>query len=125
MATKELEQQLYNWHIANLEFANATCVENLSLAHWDQDDPWEMAGDHCFLPGGNTRLVAALAEGVPIFYKARVSKVAYGQDGVVVTAKIDEGETQFCADACLCTIPLGVLKVRWATWGGMCADKGV
>eukprot|EP00976_Prorocentrum_cordatum_P082258 1184743-Prorocentrum_minimum.AAC.2 len=55
--------------MANLEFANAACLSDLSLAFWDQDDPHEIEGDHVFLPGGNMRLVAALAEGVPIFYR--------------------------------------------------------
>ena len=27
----------------------------MSLAHWDQDDPWEMKGDHVFLPGEERR----------------------------------------------------------------------
>lgn len=27
-------------------------VDTLSLRHWDQDDPHEMFGAHCFVPGG-------------------------------------------------------------------------
>lgn len=44
--------ELMNWHCANLEFANACLVENLSMKSWDQDDPYELPGAHCFIPGG-------------------------------------------------------------------------
>lgn len=35
-----------DWHFANLEFANATPLSNLSLKHWDQDDDFEFTGNH-------------------------------------------------------------------------------
>ncbi|KAE8666358.1 Lysine-specific histone demethylase 1-like protein 3 [Hibiscus syriacus] len=81
----EEEISLFNWHLANLEYANAGLVSKLSLAFWDQDDPYDLGGDHCFLPGGNGR---------------------YGSDGVqvMVGAQVYEG------DMALCTVPLGVLK---------------
>ena len=48
---------MLDWHFANLEFANAAPLRTLSLRTWDQDDPHEMQGAHCFLPGmhGNIR----------------------------------------------------------------------
>lgn len=46
-----LERQLLDWHVANLEFANAAEVATLSLSKWDQDDPHELGGAHTFLPG--------------------------------------------------------------------------
>ncbi|KAF0891253.1 hypothetical protein E2562_009431 [Oryza meyeriana var. granulata] len=76
----EQEINLFNWHLANLEYANAGLLSKLSLAFWDQDDPYDMGGDHCFLPGGNGRLV------------------------VVNGGQVYEG------DMALCTVPLGVLK---------------
>ncbi|KAJ6811718.1 lysine-specific histone demethylase 1-like protein 1-like [Iris pallida] len=100
------ERMLLNWHLANLEYANATKLADLSMAFWDQDDPYEMGGDHCFIPGGNGRFVKALAEGVPIFYDRTVSRVHYGCDGVMVYAN---GQV-FRGDMALCTVPLGVLK---------------
>ncbi|CAK9183054.1 unnamed protein product [Ilex paraguariensis] len=102
------ERQLLDWHFANLEYANAGCLTNLSAAYWDQDDPYEMGGDHCFLAGGNWRLVKALCEGVPIFYGKTVRTIRYGSEGVEVIA----GEQMFQADMVLCTVPLGVLKKR-------------
>lgn len=41
-----LDRRILDWHIANLEYANATWLNNLSLKHWDQDDEFEFAGCH-------------------------------------------------------------------------------
>ena len=40
------DRQILDWHFANLEFANATPLTNLSLKHWDQDDDFEFTGSH-------------------------------------------------------------------------------
>ncbi|XP_076952292.1 protein FLOWERING LOCUS D-like [Bidens hawaiensis] len=103
----EEETGLFNWHLANLEYANAGLLSRLSLAFWDQDDPYDMGGDHCFLPGGNGRLVQALTENVPILYEKTVNSVRYGSDGVQVVVN---GGQVFEGDVALCTVPLGVLK---------------
>ncbi|XP_078427563.1 lysine-specific histone demethylase 1 homolog 3-like [Wolffia australiana] len=105
-AVGEEEMSLFNWHLANLEYANAGLLSRLSLAYWDQDDPYDMGGDHCFLPGGNGRLVQALAEGLPIIYEKTVQTIRYGEDGVQVVA----GGQVYQGDMALCTVPLGVLK---------------
>jgi [histone H3]-N6,N6-dimethyl-L-lysine4 FAD-dependent demethylase len=107
VATTDEERMLLDWHFANLEFSNAGCLSELSLAHWDQDDPYEMGGDHCFLAGGNSRLVHALCDGVPVLYEKTVKRIEHESDGVSVTV---EGGQVFQADMVLCTIPLGVLK---------------
>lgn len=100
------ELMLLNWHLANLEYANASLMSNLSMAYWDQDDPYEMGGDHCFIPGGNDTFVRELAKDLPIFYEKTVESVRYGVDGVIVYA----GGQGFRGDMVLCTVPLGVLK---------------
>ncbi|XP_065870319.1 protein FLOWERINGUS D isoform X2 [Euphorbia lathyris] len=105
-AVNEEEINLFNWHCANLEYANAGLLSKLSLAFWDQDDPYDMGGDHCFMPGGNGRLVQALAENVPILYEKTVHTIRYGSDGVQVIS----GSQVFDGDMALCTVPLGVLK---------------
>lgn len=51
MNEDELRQRLFAWHTANLEFANAASIKELSVRSWDQDDPHELPGAHCFLPG--------------------------------------------------------------------------
>jgi len=98
-------------------YANAAPLKTLSLGQWDQDDPWEMSGEHCVLPGGNLRLVTALAKGVPIFYGCHVTRVEHGATGVAlhcVESSAEGGgpgrERVFRADAALVTLPLGVLK---------------
>jgi lysine-specific histone demethylase 1 len=109
----QIETDLFNWHLANLEFANADRLEVLSLGQWDQDDPYDFDGDHVWLPGGNVRLVSAMARELPIFYGHAVTNVEYQNktegrhDGVVVTCK---NGREFRADAALVTVPLGVLK---------------
>eukprot|EP00894_Picocystis_sp_ML_P004140 jgi/Pico_ML_1/54657/g544.t1 len=57
-----IEQKLIDWHYANLEYANAAPLGNLSLGKWDQDDPFDVIGEHCFLAGGNARLIQELAK---------------------------------------------------------------
>ncbi|GLJ52457.1 hypothetical protein SUGI_1115660 [Cryptomeria japonica] len=106
VAEKAEERKLLDWHLANLEYANAALLSKLSLAFWDQDDPYEMGGDHCFLPGGNGRFIQALADGLPIIYDKSVQAIRYGSDGVQVLA----GGQVFQGDMVLCTAPLGVLK---------------
>lgn len=103
------ERELLEWHFANLEYANATKMHNLSALDWDQDDPYEMQGDHCFVPGSNLRLVEPLLEGVPVFYGAEVKSVAHGDAAEGATVECADGRV-FRADAALCTLPLGVLK---------------
>lgn len=54
------ERNLIDWHLANLEFANATELDNLSLLHWDQDDAYELSGDHCIVRGGFGQILDVL-----------------------------------------------------------------
>ncbi|KAK9096425.1 hypothetical protein Sjap_021922 [Stephania japonica] len=106
VAVESQERMLLNWHLANLEYANASLLSDLSMSFWDQDDPYEMGGDHCFIPGGNGRFIWALAENLPIFYDRNVETIQYGMDGVMVYA----GGQVYRGDMVLCTVPLGVLK---------------
>ena len=106
VAESDKERMLLNWHLANLEYANAALLSDLSMSFWDQDDPHEMGGDHCFIPGGNGRFIKALAENLPIFYGKKVTRVQYGNDGVLVYTK----DQIFRAEMAVCTVPLGVLK---------------
>uniref|UniRef100_A0A2P2MX24 SWIRM domain-containing protein n=1 Tax=Rhizophora mucronata TaxID=61149 RepID=A0A2P2MX24_RHIMU len=106
VAEDRQERMLLNWHLANLEYANASLMSNLSMAYWDQDDPYEMGGDHCFIPGGNDTFVRELAKDLPIFYEKTVQSIRYGVDGAMVYA----GGQEFRGDMVLCTVPLGVLK---------------
>lgn len=51
------ERQLLDWHMANLEFANAQLLRRLSMRSWDQDDPHEVPGQHAFLPGAQSACI--------------------------------------------------------------------
>ncbi|XP_050674799.1 lysine-specific histone demethylase 1A isoform X2 [Leptidea sinapis] len=57
------DRQILDWHFANLEFANATPLGNLSLKHWDQDDDFEFTGNHLTVDlGGRTQQLLYKAE---------------------------------------------------------------
>jgi monoamine oxidase len=105
--TARKARQLFEWHLANLEFANACKLDTCSLLHWDQDDPFELPGAHCFVPGCNGRWVQALAKGIPIMYNHPVSEVRYCKTGVAVHTA---NSKVLHADAVVVTAPLGVLK---------------
>ncbi|KAK9149984.1 hypothetical protein Syun_008293 [Stephania yunnanensis] len=81
-------------------------IRRFYVAYWDQDDPYEMGGDHCFLAGGNWRLIKAMCEDIPIFYGKTVDTIRYGDGGVEAIS----GNQVFRADMVLCTVALGVLK---------------
>lgn len=44
-----LSTGILDWYYANLEYACATDLKNLSLTHWDQDDGFSTAGTSFFL----------------------------------------------------------------------------
>jgi len=104
---KRTARILFDWHLANLEFANASLLRESSLLHWDQDDPHEVPGPHCFTPGMNGRWIKRLIEDLPIFYDSIVSKIKRHSDGVKIYT---ENKMVFLADAVVVTAPLGVLK---------------
>ncbi|KAL4202022.1 hypothetical protein AMTRI_Chr02g218900 [Amborella trichopoda] len=113
VARDKEERQLLDWHLANLEYANAGLLSKLSVLFWDQDDPYEMGGDHCLLAGGNCRLIDALCEDIPILYEKIVQTIKYGSEGVEV--KTSDLQV-YQADMVLCTVPLGVLKNKSITF---------
>ena len=57
--------------------------------------------------GGTAQLVEGLTKGVPILYNSPASRVHYGTSGVTVVTTQGRAIT---ADACIVTVPLGVLK---------------
>ncbi|KAL1924180.1 uncharacterized protein VTP21DRAFT_7215 [Calcarisporiella thermophila] len=108
------ELSIVHWHYANLEFANATSLSKLSLHHWDQDDGYEFMGEHSMVQGGYGRIPHALALGpepIDIRLRTPVNLIEYTMEaedsGVCIHCK--DGVT-LDADACVVTIPLGVLK---------------
>lgn len=63
------DRQILDWHFANLEFANATPLNTLSLKHWDQDDDFEFIGPHTTVKNGYSCLPIALTRFVAAAFK--------------------------------------------------------
>lgn len=108
------DRQILDWHFANLEFANATPLSNLSLKHWDQDDDFEFIGSHTTVRNGYSCLPIALTEGLDIRVNTAVKKIKYYPGGAQVVAenlKTNDVSITYKADLVLCTLTLGVLKV--------------
>ena len=75
------DRQILDWHFANLEFANATPLSQLSLKHWDQDDEFEFTGAHLACRDGYDELPSQLAKGLDIRLNTAADAVTYSTDG--------------------------------------------
>ncbi|KAL6895565.1 Sec1-like protein [Trichoderma longibrachiatum] len=108
------DHRLINWHIANLEYSNATNLHNLSLGLWDIDAGNEWEGPHTMVVGGYQSVARGLLQcpsPLEVKTKFAVQKITYHGDGFDGPASIEsEDGTVVEADAVVCTIPLGVLK---------------
>ncbi|XP_039270275.2 lysine-specific histone demethylase 1A-like isoform X1 [Styela clava] len=114
------DRQVLDWHLANLEFANAVDLDNLSLKHWNQvlDDAFEFSGSHLVVRNGYSVLPEALAEELNIHLNTAVRAIKYTNKGCEVltqSTKLESEKIAFECDAVLCTLPLGVLKQGEAT----------
>ena len=108
------DRQILDWHFANLEFANATPLQELSLKHWDQDDDFEFIGHHTTVLNGYSSVPIALSRQLDIRLDTAVKKIKYSDGGVEVTAenlKTDNSQVVHKADIVLSTLTLGVLKI--------------
>jgi hypothetical protein len=110
-----LDLRLINWHYANLEYANASNVDSLSLGHWDQDDGQEPSGAHTMLLGGYTQVPRGLLLAPkPLDVKTRhvVRRITYNPDeNPEIISRVEcENGTVIEADKVVITLPLGVLK---------------
>lgn len=106
--------RLLNWHIANLEYSNATNLSRLSLKGWDIDAGNEWEGKHTMIVGGYqsvARGLSMLPTRLNIRHKAPVKRITYTTEGATGPARIDLEDGQAVeADYVVNTIPLGVLK---------------
>lgn len=106
--------RLLNWHIANLEYSNATNMESLSLGGWDIDAGNEWIGKHTMIAGGYQRVARGLLHcptKLDVRTNTAVRAVNYHADESSGPATIvcEDGSTVE-ADYVVSTIPLGVLK---------------
>lgn len=108
--------RLLNWHHANLEYANAASVNQLSLSGWDQDIGNEFEGQHTEIIGGYQQVPRGLWQcptKLDVRFRSVLKSVAYKMDGKepgkAVKVECTNGEV-FEADQIVLTTPLGVLK---------------
>lgn len=124
------DRQILDWHFANLEFANSTPLDKLSLKHWDQDDDFEFTGNHLTVGNGYSCVPIALLDTLPpdtVLMNRAVKEIKVSMNGVEVIGYDPRQLTSengglagnngaslnyetYQADAILCTLPLGVLK---------------
>ncbi|KAI8632574.1 flavin-containing amine oxidoreductase-domain containing protein [Xylariaceae sp. FL1651] len=105
--------RLTNWHVANLEYSNATNYHQLSIGGWDLDAGNEWEGKHTMVVGGfqNVPLGLAIAPSrLDIRKDTVVKKVSYDPKGTSGTQIECEDGSIVEADYVVSTIPLGVLK---------------
>lgn len=106
--------RLMNWHHANLEYANAANVNQLSLGGWDQDTGNEFEGDHCEVVGGYTQVPRGLwqyPQQLDVRFNHAIKSIRYGGSKSDPPALVEchNGE-KFEADEVVLTSSLGVLK---------------
>ncbi|CAJ2500943.1 Uu.00g037960.m01.CDS01 [Anthostomella pinea] len=105
--------RLMNWHVANLEYSNATNYNQLSIGGWDIDAGNEWEGKHTMVVGGYQNVPLGLAVSpsrLDIRKNAAVKKVSYDSSGSEAARVECEDGSTIEADYVVSTIPLGVLK---------------
>lgn len=109
-----LDLRLLNWHIANLEYSNASNYSDMSLGGWDVDAGNEWEGKHTMVIGGYQQVPRGLLHSPqPLHVRKRsaVKRINYSIDGDNVPASIEcEDGHVVEADYIVSSIPLGVLK---------------
>ncbi|XP_014559993.1 hypothetical protein COCVIDRAFT_13158 [Bipolaris victoriae FI3] len=113
---KPRDMRLLSWHHANLEYANAVSVNQLSLSGWDQDIGNEFEGEHSQVIGGYQQVPRGLWQcpsKLDVRFSTAIKTVHYNTEeqrvGKAVKIECTNGET-FEADHVVLTTPLGVLK---------------
>lgn len=108
-----LDMRLLNWHHANLEYANAANLNQLSLGGWDMDIGNEFEGEHTEVIGGYTQVPCGLWQHptkLDIRFNTPVREIKYSTEKAGrVAIECETGES-FEADRVVVTTPLGVLK---------------
>lgn len=101
---------MLDWYYANLEYACATDLKNLSNKYWDQDDVFDFQGEHLMLTEGYIAMFDPIAKDLDIELNTEVNKIVYDENGADVFTS--DGK-KYHGDAVLVTVPLGVLKDDW------------
>ena len=119
---KPRDMRLLSWHHANLEYANAVSVNQLSLSGWDQDIGNEFEGEHTEVIGGYQQVPRGLWQcpsTLDVRFNHPVQAIHYNTEekraGKAVKVECSNGEV-FEADQIVLTTPLGVLKSKSITF---------
>lgn len=109
-----LDLRLINWHVANLEYSNATTCNKLSLGGWDLDAGNEWEGKHTMVTGGYQQVPRGLLNfprSLDVRKKSHVKRISYAlpEAKTPTIIECEDGET-IDADFIVSTVPLGVLK---------------
>ncbi|TKX23679.1 lysine-specific histone demethylase-like protein [Elsinoe australis] len=109
------DMRLLNWHYADLEYANAAMVSQLSLGGHDQDSGNEFEGRHSEVVGGYIQVprgLMMLPHQLEVQFDSPVKTVHYSPSGDgAATIECASGE-KIEADKVVLTAPLGVLKAQ-------------
>ncbi|KAF2835533.1 hypothetical protein M501DRAFT_941902 [Patellaria atrata CBS 101060] len=109
------DMRLLNWHHANLEYANAINVNQLSLGGWDQDIGNEFEGFHSEMVGGYQQVPRGLwrlPTSLDVRFNKNVKVIRYcanSRNEVTTSVECEDGDI-FEADEIVVTASLGVLK---------------
>ncbi|KAF2132803.1 hypothetical protein P153DRAFT_393757 [Dothidotthia symphoricarpi CBS 119687] len=119
---KPRDMRLLSWHHANLEYANAVSVNQLSLSGWDQDMGNEFEGEHTEVVGGYQQVPRGLWRSpseLDVRFNTPIKCIDYStgdhRGGKAVRIESTNGEV-FEADQVIITTPLGVLKSEAITF---------
>ncbi|KAI0999301.1 hypothetical protein K3495_g8896 [Podosphaera aphanis] len=112
-----LDLRLINWHVANLEYSNATTCNKLSLGGWDLDAGNEWEGKHTMVTGGYQQVPRGLfkcPQMLTVRNNSKVKRIIYSPSAnessqSSATIELDDGD-MIEADCIVSTVPLGVLK---------------
>ncbi|CAN6269713.1 unnamed protein product [Urochloa humidicola] len=102
-----LDDQVLQWCVCRLEAWFAADSDEISLKNWDQEHV--LTGGHGLMVNGYYPVIEALAQDLDIRLNQRVTRITRQYNGVKVTT---EDGTNYFTDACIITVPLGVLKAN-------------
>ena len=109
----ELVARLLGWHVADLEYGCASVIDDVSLNHWDQDDPHGFSGYHAYVKNGYRSIISPLVGGLcnKVRYNTKVISVFHSQAAYVELQTKSKNEVEVERfKAVLITIPLGCLQ---------------
>jgi lysine-specific histone demethylase 1B len=110
----EEEEQLFHFHLGNLEFACGAELSKVSALNWDHNDRYpQFNGPHATLPGGCQSIFRQLAAHLNVHYDTIVTKVERRRD--------EGGDNEMCyvtdesgkvweAERVIVTVPISILK---------------